>query len=111
MRALKPLAIVALLCAVGCPRQSTSRSTLGTTVGSRTVKATIDGSAFIAQQDGTAVVTFADHQVEVHEDRVRLDGAELAQIPATATQVVVDYSGQVLTITADGAEIVSRDLR
>jgi hypothetical protein len=107
------VALTMVLCSttlVGC-KPATSRSTLSVTVGSRAVKAVIDSGAGITSKDDQAVVMFRNHNVTVAKDRVLLDGAKVADIPAGAKQVLLEVNNGVLKIQADGATATSVNVK
>ena len=78
------------------------RSTLTTTIGSRTIKVTLDGGGFISSKGDMAEVSSGAGKIVVEKDRVLLDSKELSKISTTANQIDVDYSSGALTIKADG---------
>jgi hypothetical protein len=95
---------------VGCGPKTVGRSNLGTTIGDREVKASLDGSGFISRQGDAAVISFGGGKLLVDKASVQLDGNELAKLPEEAKQVEVDYTAGKLTITADGTEVSTTEL-
>jgi hypothetical protein len=90
---------------VGCGPKTVGRSILTTTIGTRTVKASVDGPSFISSQDDVATVTFSGGKLVVEKTRVLRDDKEIAQLPAEATKVDIDYTAGTLSITADGVSV------
>ena len=107
------IAVLSMLMPVvaGCGMKTTSRSSLGTTVGHRTVAASLDGSGSISTRGGTAVITFSGGKLIIDKESVQLDGNEVAKIPAEVKKVEVDYTAGALTVRADGASVFSAELR
>ena len=97
--------------AAGCKIQATKRAALKMQVGARTITADLDGTGFITSDDKVATMHFSGRTLVIENERVLLDGKELAQLPAAATKVEVDYSAGTLTVTADGANMLTTDLR
>lgn len=96
---------------VGCGAKPAGRSILGTRIGDREVKASLDGAGFISSEGDAAAISFAAGKLVVDKGAVRLDGEELAKLPEDAKKVEVDYTGGKLTVTADGKSVVSKELR
>jgi hypothetical protein len=93
---------VVIVLAIGCNRQSTTRSTLGTDVGGRHVTAVIDGPASISTEGEQAIVTAGEHKIVVAKDRVLLDGQEQAKLPANAKEIEIEFIDGKLAVKADG---------
>ena len=89
----------------GCGAKSVGRSTITSTIGARTVKASVDGGGFISSEGTTATISCGAGKIVIEKDRVVLDGKELAKIPAAAAKIDVDYSNGALTVTADGTQV------
>ena len=104
------VAAVLCLAPAGCKPKSTGKSVLSTTIGARQIRATVEGSGSIGSQDSTARISIPGHQITVESERVLLDDAELAKLPAAATKVEIDVAGGQLTVTADGAAVVTKQL-
>ena len=105
------LLVMSLELAAGCGGGITTRSTLGTRMGDREVKASVDGSGSISSQDDAAVITFSAGKLAIEKGSVKLNGEELAKLPEDAKKVLVDYTGGKLTVTADEKELLSKELR
>ena len=103
------LAFIAAMSAgiTGCGSKNAGRSTLGTKIGEREVKASVDGAGFISTQGDSAVITFSGGRLVVERGAVRLDDRELAQFSEDARQVLIDYTAGKLSVTADGAEVLT----
>jgi|GEM_PF-4424896 len=95
----------------GCKPESTGKSVLTTTIGARQIRATVEGSGSIGSQDSVARISIPGHKITVESERVLLDDAELAKLPAAATKVEIDVAGGQLTVTADGAAVVTKQLK
>ena len=105
------IALVALSVS-GChPNSSVGKSTLTETVAGRKVVAEIDGPGFISSENDKAIVSFNSHKVRVEKDRALLDEAEVAKIPADATEVEVTVKDGGLSISADGTPIANQRLK
>ena len=112
MRALPALLTVA---ALGCTapggasrREGHSRATAS--VPGRRIEAAGVGHVAVQAVGDRAVVSVASHNVTVERDRVLLDGAELAKLPADAAEVHVTAADGELTVTADGKAIAKTPL-
>jgi hypothetical protein len=97
-----------LLSITSCGTRTVRRSTVSTTIGARTVKASVDGGAFIATQDDTALVSFGSHKVAVEPDRLLLDGKEEVRFAADATNVHIAVSDGEITATIDGKQVLAK---
>jgi hypothetical protein len=102
--------IVIAIQVAGCGTKKTGRSILRTTIGPRTVTASLDGPGFISSEGDNAIVTFSGGKLVVEKERVLLDNKEVAKIPAEATDVQVDYTGGALSVMAEGAGVYSTKL-
>lgn len=94
----------------GCGAKTVGRSDLGTTIGDREVKASLDGAGVISSPGEAAVISFRGGKLVVDKASVQLDGKELAKLPEETKRVDVDYTAGKLTITADGNELVTAAL-
>ena len=105
--------VAALLCvaSAGCKSESAGKSVLSTTIGARQIRATVDGAGSIGSQDSVARISIPGHKITVESERVLLDDAELAKLPAAVTKVEIDVAGGQLTITADGAAVATKQLK
>jgi hypothetical protein len=108
------IAIVAtaVLCVAptGCKPKAVGKSTLTATVAGRKIRAVVDGPAFIQPQADGGIVSTSANKIAVERERVLLDGAELAKLPAVAKNVEVTVAAGQLTVTADGASITTKQL-
>src|SRR5262245_47077739 len=87
----------------------------GVAAGGREIKFAVDGPGGIApggerRSNGSievmpAVVEFTGGKVIIEKARVLLNDKEVAALPEGAKVVVVDYTGGVVTITADGTKV------
>jgi hypothetical protein len=103
--------VMSLGLAVGCGSSFTMRSTLGTKMGDREVKASLDGSGSISSQDDAAVITFSAGKLVVEKGAVKLNDQELAKLPEDAKKILVDYTGGKLTVTVDEKSVVSKEIK
>jgi hypothetical protein len=94
----------------GCGSENVGRSNLGTKIGDREFRASLDGGAFISSQGDAAVVTFSGGELIVERGSVRLDGKELAKLPEEAKKVEIDYTAGKLTVAADGESLLATEL-
>lgn len=106
-----------LLCIAGGCRRSApiprdklvTRSELAKTIGDREVRASIAGTAIIRKQDETAIISTETHRFTIARDRVLVNGAEIARVPADAKRVLftIADSGS-LSIEADGVALETK---
>ncbi len=95
----------------GCGSRNGGRSILGTKIGDRDVKASLDGGAFISSQGDDAIVTFSGGKLIVEKESVKLDGKELVKLPGDAKKVEIDYTAGKFTVTADGESLLATELK
>ena len=106
-RVLSMLGLVLLVATPESCVRRTGRSSMSAGSGNRKITATMDGAASISMRNKTCEITFARRRLVLEPSRVVLDGTELAKIASDASKFHVDYTGGVLSVTADGKEIVS----
>jgi hypothetical protein len=94
----------------GCLLKTSVASTLAATVGDLQVHAVVDGPAFIRTEENTAIVTTSAHKVAVDAEGVLLDGQEIARLPAGASEVEVHIARGQLSVTTNGATLVTKPL-
>ena len=91
------------------PHRSNGSATFGigdpTATWSREVKYSVEGGGQIASAKTTATITFKDGRIIVEKSRVLWNDREVSPLPEDAKMVEVNYTGGLLTITADGASI------
>lgn len=108
------LLIAALAALVGtdfaCARKGPSNSILSTTIAGREIRAIISGPAFIQPLADAAIVSTPANKITVERERLLLDGKEIAKLPAAATKVELTVVGEQLTVTADGAVVITKAL-
>lgn len=75
--------------------------------GGRKLVAKTKGSSFVHPGQDEFVVTLPGHKVVIERERVLLDGTEHAKFPATATSFTLVHTNEVLTVTADGAVVLT----
>jgi hypothetical protein len=101
--------LVLSLLLTGCNPLAMGRSTLSSTVGSRVVKATVDGSASIVGTSSggtsTVTITFSGGKLVITNTSAELDGKEIAKVPEAAKLIEVDYTAKKLTVSADGVRL------
>ncbi len=109
---LRFIVATAILCVAptGCKPKTVGNSILTTTVAGREIRANIDGPAFIRPGTDSAVVSTRANKITVERERVLLDGAELAKLPAAAAKVEVTVAAGQLAVTADGVAITTKQL-
>jgi hypothetical protein len=99
-------------CLSGCGSgRSTGRVTYGVDTWSRDVKYSADGPGSITSQKTTATITFSGGKLVIEKDRITLNDEELTKVAEDAKVVEIDYTGGVLTITADGKKVHEGKLR
>ena len=104
------LSMVGLVLLVAAPEGCVGKmgqSSMSASSGKRKITATMDGAASISMRNKTCQITFGRHRLVLESSRVVLDGTELAKIASDASKFHVDYTGGVLSVTADDKEIVS----
>jgi hypothetical protein len=113
LRSIWPLLLAGLMLQPGCQR--VSRSTSSTTVGGRQINTRIDGQTTMstarrAEGGGASEISFAGGKLVIEKDKVMLNGAEIAKLPAATTKIDIEYLADVLTISADGNKVYSGKL-
>jgi hypothetical protein len=103
--------MVALVSLAGCWTKTVTRSSGSASIGSRTVKFSVDGVASALAKPDAATVTFPGGKVVVEKARVLVDDKEVAKLPEDAKLVEIDYTAGTLTVTADGTQIHEAKLR
>ena len=94
----------------GCNSKAAQSAHATTAVAGRRVEARSDGPVSVQNFGDRAVVSLPAHELTVERDRVLLDGADLAKLPAGATQIGVTAAEGELTVTADGVPIARKQL-
>ena len=112
LRCIIAILATAILCAVptGCKPKTVVTSILKTTVAGHEIRAVIDGPGSIQPQADSAIISTLSNKITVERERVLLDGNELAKLPAGATKVEVTVAAGQLTVTADGATVITKQL-
>jgi hypothetical protein len=112
LRSTSVIVAATLLCIAptGCKPKTVGNSTLTATVAGREIRAVIDGPGFIQPQADGAIVSTRANKITIERERILLDGTELAKLPAAATKVEVVVAAGLLTVTADGAAITTKQL-
>lgn len=101
------LSMVGLVLLVAVPAGCGRRSSMSAWNGKRKITATMDGGASISMSNKTCKITFGRHRLDLESSRLVLNGTELATFASDASKFHIDYTGGVLSVTADGKEIVS----
>ena len=68
------------------------------------------GNVFVQPQEDRLIVTLTGHEVVIEKDRLLVDKTEAAKFPDTAKDFAVAYSNGALSVTVDGAAILSTTL-
>jgi hypothetical protein len=112
LRRIIVISAMAVLCLAptACKPKAAGISTLTATVTGREIRAVIDGPAFIQPQADSAIVSTSNHKIAVERERILLDGAELAKLPAAAAKVEVRVAAGLLSVTADGEAVTTKQL-
>src|SRR5687768_12166517 len=102
-RALPILILGALVAAApGCHSNTAGSAHARTTLPGRRIQARSDGPVSVQNFGDRAVVSLPSHELTIEPDRVLIDGADLAKLPADATHIEVQSFDGQLTVTADG---------
>ena len=109
-RCLRFLAFSLLFLSIGSCGSRSTKSTVSTTIGARTVKATIDQSASITTENDTAIVNFGSHQVAIESERVLFDGDEQVQFANDAEDVEIKVEDDRMTVAVDGKVVLDKIL-
>src|SRR5258706_15201173 len=100
-----------MFCVAGCHR-STGQAFVSQKVGSREIRASVDGPrAFIHSEGEVATVRFGGHKVRVEKNRIVVDNVDTASVPPEATLIELVVSKGTVTATADGTKALSVKLR
>lgn len=91
----------------GCKHEASGPSTVSAGAGGRNVKAVVYGNVFVQPQEDRLIVTLTGHEVVIEKDRLLVDKTEAAKFPATAKDFAVAYSNGALSVTADGASVLT----
>ncbi len=113
LRILLTLIVTGVICAgSGCSTKATRSSSYATaTAGGIRVEArNDDGPVSVQTVNNVATVSISSQQLTIERDRVLVDGAELARLPAGATHVALTAVEGTLTVTADGVPIATKQL-
>jgi hypothetical protein len=76
-------------------------------VGGRELTASASGTVSVNSDGDVARVTLNNHLVTVQQDQILVDGKVVGKIPATAKKLKINLTDQLLTVRADGAEVIS----
>ena len=106
----KLIVVAALLAVTGCRHGATGPNTVTAGNGGRNVKAVVYGNVLVQPQEDKFIVSLPGHQLVLEKDRVLVDKNEAAKFPDTAKDFVVAYSNGALSVTADGAGILTTTL-
>jgi hypothetical protein len=68
------------------------------------ITADIDGAGGLLSENGRTFIQLPGHELDIQEERLLLDGKEVANIPAAARLEIV-LSGTTLNLKADGASV------
>ena len=107
------IAIAVLLAlAAGCKfrASSTAHAAASASANGRSVKAEADGRVWIHPGMDEITVKVTGHEIVIEKDRLLIDKNISAQFSATATNFFVGYSNDELTVTADGAKVLTTTL-
>jgi hypothetical protein len=64
----------------------------------------IDGGGGLLSENGRTFIQLPGHELDIEQERLLLDGKEVAKIPATARLEIV-LSGTILSLKADGTNV------
>jgi hypothetical protein len=81
------------------------KATASATVGNRQITISSTGSISIQQQGDQAQASVNGRRIVVEKERITVDGAELAKVPASASRIEIESAGNSFTVKADGREI------
>jgi hypothetical protein len=94
----------------GCNTKATRSAHARTSMPGRNIEARADGPVSVQNVNDRGVVSILSHELVIERDRVLLDGAELAGLPANATHIGVTAADGELTVTADGVQVARKQL-
>jgi len=89
--------------AVTSPTAHSEFATSGYAKGHQ-ITADIDGGGAFLSENGRTFIQLPEHELDIQEERLLLDGKEVAKIPAAARLEIV-LSGTTLSLKADGTNI------
>jgi hypothetical protein len=96
-----------LVVGAGCgEHKPTSRMTASST-GGRELAVAIDGRASFEKDGDDHVITFGGHKLVVRKEWLVVDGDKgLFGIPPRARKVEIEVARGILTLTADGSQLI-----
>ncbi|MCX7008504.1 MAG: hypothetical protein NTY53_14850 [Kiritimatiellaeota bacterium] len=95
----------------GCKPKAAGACKLTASVGARQVVAHLDGPGSIQPEVDKALIHSSAGVIAVWQDRVLLDGVEVAKLSKTVTNIEVLLSAGVLTVNADGQVVVTKPIK
>jgi hypothetical protein len=105
----------ALFAAAGCKRKtmpiiSTAKAELTASTGGRDLHVISDGGAWVNRQENQFTITLSGHEVVIDRERVLVDEKEAAKLRAEAKKFDLNLASGMLTLNADGTEILRTPL-
>jgi hypothetical protein len=100
------LACCALLAVAGCKPKTVGTSSIWAGNGDRSVNVTAEGPAFVSPQPDRLIVTLKGHELVIEKENLLLDKNVRGKVPADAKKFEVNFTGDTLTVSADGTEIL-----
>ena len=100
----------ALLAVAGCKVKTTGRSIITASSGGRDVHVSADGPAWVGPGEDRFTVKVPGHEIVIEKERLLLDKQERAKVPPGAKKFEVIADAGMLTVTADGAEVLKMSL-
>ena len=105
------LACCALFADAGCKKKTAGRSEISAGSGGRNIVVTAEGAAWVGPEENGFTVKLTGHTVVIDREQVLVDKKEAAKVPAGAKKFEMNFTGGMLTLGADGVEILKSELK
>lgn len=105
------LACCALWAAAGCRAKTAGESIITASSGGRDVQVSADGPAWVHAHEDHITVKLPGHEIVIEKERLLVDNATRAKLPAGAKKFEVSIAVETLTVNADAAEILKTPLK
>ena len=99
------------LIATGCKRKPSGPSAITASALDRDVKLSVVGAASVTSDQDAITCSLPGHLMVIEKERLLLDKVERAKVPATAKKFEIIGQDGMLTVTADGVEILKTPLK
>jgi hypothetical protein len=87
-----------------CSHKTTGNSILTASAGGRELKATVDGPAWVGPAEDKFTVKLKGHEIVIEKERLLVDKAERAKVPADAKKFEFFCTNKVVRLVVDGTE-------